>query len=187
MHSRNISRHLETDYGVSLAGMKRQKLTDFSASRFDQMLFPEDEKGHGIATDAAQTVIDSLQLQSRQRRDLALDFFNPREELPKDVAAERIIDQIPDFTPQILDLDHPDDYKAHDQVRLVQDARTNFMQQSNFFDNPDARLPGVGEEARGVPASELYSLDGSAAGLVTNRLQDEDGNYVNSVESTQAF
>ena len=119
MHSRNISRHLETDYGVPLSGAKKRKLTDLSASRLDQMLFQEeDEKSHGVQNDAAQTVIDGLQLQSRQRRDLALDFYNPREELPKDVAAERIIDQIPDFKPQIIDLSLPEDYKAHDQVRI---------------------------------------------------------------------
>ena len=78
MHSRNISRHLDTDYGVHLSGMKKRKLTDLSSAKLDQMLFEEDEKGHGIHNDAAQTVIDGLQLQSRQRRDLTLDFYNPR-------------------------------------------------------------------------------------------------------------
>ncbi len=187
MQSRNISRYLETDYGVPLHGLKRRKLTDFSASRFDQMLFPEDEKGHNIYNDAAQSVIDGLQLQSRQRRDLAMDFYNPREELPKDIAAERTIDQIPDFKPQILDLALPEDYKPHDQVRLVQDARANFIAQSNLFDNPETQIQGAGNGPRGIPASEFYSLGGSAAGLVTDRLKDEDGTPIGSVESVQAF
>lgn len=187
MTSRNISRHLKTDYGVPLHGLKRKKLTDFTASRLDQMIFPEDEKGHKVYDDAAQSVIDGLQLQSRQRRDLALDFYNPREELPKDVAAERIIDQIPDFKPYMLDLSLPEDYKPHDQVRLVQDARANFIVQSNLFDNPETRIPGVGDGARGRSAEEFYSQDVSAAGLVTNRLKDEDGTPVGTVESMQAF
>jgi len=184
MYSRNISRHLETDYGVPLSGTKKQKLTDFSASRLDQMLFSEDEKGHDIFNDAASMVIDNLQLESRQRRDMALDFFNPRQELPKDVAAERIVDQIPDFAAQVIDLAVPGDYEAQDQVRLVQDARANFIQQSNLFDNPDSREGGG---ARGISANDMYSLGGSAAGLKTDRLQDEDGSYINSVDSVQAF
>lgn len=187
MHSRNISRHLKTDYGVPLHGQKRKKLTDFTASRLDQMLFPEDAKAYDIYNDAAQSVIDNLQLQSRQRRDLALDFINPREELPKDVAAELMIDQAPDLKSYILDLALPEDYKPHDQVRLIQDARANFIVQSTLFDNPETQIPGVGDGARGRSAEEFYSLGGSAAGLVTDRLKDEDGTAIGSVESVQAF
>lgn len=186
MHSRNLSRHLEADYGVSLSGTKRKKVTDLFASRFDQMLFSEEEGKHDIYQDAAEKEIEGLQLQSRQRRDLALDFYNPREELPADVNSERIIDQIPDFQPQVIDLSVPSDYAARDQVKLVQDARANYILQLNDFDNPDFHSSGEDRGDSGLRAPEAYSLGGSAAGVQTNHL-DEDGNKKDSVESVQAF
>lgn len=184
MHSRNISRHLETDYGVNLSGARREKLSDFFSSRFDQMLFPEEEQGHGVFNDAAEAEIDKLQLESRQRRDMALDFYNPREQLPKDVQAERTIEQIPDFRPLVIDLSRPEDYKSRAQVQLVQDARANFIQQSNVFDEPGFLPPEVSQGARGIPAADLDSL--GAAGLKTDRLHDEDDTVI-GVESVQAF
>lgn len=187
MHSRNISRHLETDYGVSLAGAKRLKITDMFASRFDQSLFPEDEKGHGSHEDAAQDEIYAMQLQSRQRRDMAFDFYNPRQNLPNDLTSERIIDEIPDFKPQVIDLALPEDYKARDQVNLVQDARANFIAQSNMYDEPGFHSSGEGRGQHGLSPAEAYSLGGSAAGLQTNHMLDEDGTPENSVESVQAF
>ena len=124
--------------------------------------------------------------QSRQKRDLAMDFYNPREELSKDVTSERLIDQIPDFKPQVVDLSHSTDYQARDQVKLVQDARANFANQANMYDNPQFNSSGEGRGDRGMPAPDVYS--GSAAGLRTNRLvEDEDGTQVANLDNVQAF
>ena len=90
MQSRNISRHLNTDYGLSLAGKKRKVLTDIQASRIEQMLFEDENPEHSAHEDEAEREIMAMQLQSRQRRDLAMDYFNPRQELPRDITAERI-------------------------------------------------------------------------------------------------
>jgi hypothetical protein len=185
MSSRNISRYLETDYGVSLAGLKRKQLTDFAGSRIEQLVFPDEETGHGVYNDAAENEIKSLQLQSRQKRDMALDFYNPKEELPHDVTAERIVDQIPDWKPQVVDLSRPGDYEAHEQVRLVQDARANYIRNSTMFDDPNFQPSGESDGARGVSATAGYDL--GAAGIKTNHFVDEDGTPTGVVENVQAF
>ena len=186
MQSRNISRHLNTDYGLSLSGKKRKVLTNIQASRLEQMLFDDENPEHTAHEDEAEREIMALQLQSRERRDLALDYYNPRQELPRDITAERIVDQIPDFTPKVLDLSLPGDDKARDQVQLIQDARFNYIQQSNMFDNPDFHSSGEGRGDKGVRAPAGYSLGGSAAGIQTNMLED-DHEQQNSVENVQAF
>jgi hypothetical protein len=150
-----------------------------------QLVFPEDETSHGVHEDAAEGEIKNLQLQSRQRRDMALDFYNPREELPHDITAERIVDEIPDWKPQVIDLSRPDDYEAHEQVRLLQDARANYIKASTLFDDPNFQFSEESDGARGVSASAGYSR--GAAGIKTNHWVDEDGTQPNSVENVQAF
>lgn len=171
MQSRNISRHLQTDYGLSLAGKKRKILTDIRASRLEQMVFDDENPEHAGHEDQAEREIMAMQLESRQRRDLALDHFNPRQELPRDITAERIVDQIPDFKPKVLELSLPGDDKARDQVQLVQDGRYNYIRQSTMYDNPEFHSSGEGRGDKGVPPNVGYSLGGTG-GLHTNTLDD---------------
>jgi hypothetical protein len=177
--------HLFSNYGDSLGKAKRAKLTDITSSRIDNLVF-EDEKGYEMYNDDAAAQLSNFQLQNRQRRDMAMDLANPREELPKDIVSERAIDQNPDFKPQVVDLSLPSDYKARDQVKLVQDGRANFILQSNMYDTPDFHSSGEGLGSGGVAAPQGYSL--GAAGLKTNRFtEDQDGTQINSIDNVQAF
>jgi len=169
--------------------------TSLTDDRFSQMII-NPEWGHPNYDDAAEQRL-KLILQAApysMQRLMAIDAQNPREKLAPDVNAMAQIDKIPDLREFKLDMEQPGDGQITDQLVLVKNAFKSYVSQQNIFDpeknvNPGEFSDGLrrqGAGPRGMKNSELFSFDGSMAGFVTNRL-DEDGYRTNSVEMNVAF
>lgn len=182
-----------SNYGAGFGAAKKEAVMDISAHRLEQQIFPFDHSAEEFNKDGASSYITHAGLNSRLKRDLALDAKNPREEMEKSAADIRMIDAIPNLIAQQPDLSHPADYEAHDQVRLLQESRAHSTEQETMFTDPKAmEKPQIntdrqGKASKGMSQLQIYSLDGSAAGIVSNHLTDEDGAYMDSVESVSAF
>lgn len=83
--------------------------------------------------ESADKMIQDLHLTRRIDLDMAMDRFNPKEQLPISANMEN---QIPDFRPRLLDVAAPGDYSAHDQVKMVQTGRANFIKEDLKYDDP---------------------------------------------------
>jgi len=178
----------------------REKIHDLVSNRFEQSFFPPEELYAKVANDQAGQYVTTLGLQSRIKRDMAIDSVNPTEKLPEDYVSAKLIDTVPMFGWSYPpDVALPQDYKAHDQVKLYQNAFFNAYRQENLFsdarffdtyldpENPASKNDPVDN---GLGSKEVYSMDGSAAGRISNHLGGEkrDESYrENSVETMSAF
>lgn len=178
----------------------KEKIHDITADRFEQSFFPPEELYAKVASDFAGQYVTTVGLQSRERRDMAIDAANPTQKLPEDQVSATLMNTVPMFAwshPPEANL--PGDYKQHDQIRLYQDAFRNAYRQEQFFTNPKYHDTYMDEQTefsrkdpanKGLASGQVYSMDGSAAGRITNFLGGErrDENYrENSVESMVAF
>lgn len=178
----------------------KEKIHDITANRFDQSFFPPEELYAKVANDYAGQYVTTMGLSSRIARDMAVDAANPTEKLPEDMTSAMLINTVPMFGwshPPETNL--PGDYQQHDQIKLYQNAFFNAYRQEQLFNDPkffDSYMdPEKGENKnditnKGLAAGQVYSMDGSAAGRITNFLGGErrDENYrENSVESMVAF
>lgn len=194
---------------------KKEHIMSLDADRLDQQIFPFDHGRLDYFNDGASSYITSTNINSRLSRDLAMDIKNPRNELPKSNNDTRTIDVIPNLNPIQPDMSTPEDYEASVAINMYKQARQNHRKEDNFFVDKKAQKkdkangvgssvgpskgnkgPGKAREADTYDAEplkslgilELFSHEGSAAGLHMNRLAtDEDDAYLNSVESVQAF
>jgi len=182
-----------SNYGGGFGAAKKEAIMDLSAHRLDQQIFPFDHSAEDFHRDGASTFITQAGLESRMKRDLSLDIKNPRQELPKSASDEKSIDVIPNLIAQMPDMSHPADYEAHNNVRLLQESRLHSTEQETLFtdpkalENPRLNTDGQGKDNRSVSQLQVFAFDGSAAGKESNHLVDEDGAYLNSVESVNAF
>lgn len=164
-------------------------LMDISGDRLDQSIFPFDQSRLDHFTDGATTYITNYNLRTRLARDMAIDADNPREELPKE-PTDKLIDTIANLNAQQPDMSHPADYEASTSAEMYREAKKNAKTQDNLFISGkgdlkllDADLPMKTNPTKTLGQIELYSHEGR-----TNRLQtDEDGAYLNSIESISAF
>lgn len=182
-----------SNYSGGYGSAKKDAIMDISGNRLDQQILPLDHSHADSFRDGASSYLMSNGLQSRMRRDLALDAKNPRQELPKSEADEKMIDLIPNQIDQMIPMSHPADFEASNNVLLLQQSRVHSTDQETMFTDPKAlenkNLHGdlPGRPNQGASQQEVYSFEGSAAGRQSNHLTDEDGAYLNSVESNLAF
>jgi hypothetical protein len=171
-------------------------VTTLSHDRFKSMII-NPEWGHPNYDDAAERRLKQL-LEGApysMKRLVNLDSANPRQMFPPDFASLAQIDRIPDLREFKLDMEIPSDGKVSDQLLLVKNSFKSYVMQQNIFDpeknvNPGEFTDGLRNQKDGGPRpmknDELFSFDGSMAGMVTNRL-DENGYRLNSVEMNVAF
>lgn len=173
---------------------KKEDILSLDADRLSQQIFSLDGNRLDHMKDGATSYITSAGLQSRLQRDLAMDWHNPREELPHNPSDNGQIDMIPNLIAQQVDLSHPADYEADNNIKLVQQAYQNSLAEESKFSDPKAmtreqrNAENPAGNRRGKNVLEAYSFGGSAAGRPWNHLEtDEDGAIVDSVESSTAF
>lgn len=109
---------------------------------------------------------------SRVERDMAIDHFNPEQQLPQFTRTE---EQIPDFRPQMLRMDAEGDGEAMDQVRLVQTGRANFVLEDGKYNQqppsesyfPGSTEYGLGEAPRGtvVGPTSFFDMESQVASV----------------------
>lgn len=179
-------------YSGPLGDAKKDSMKNLSASRFDTMIFHDENQYMMPANDKAGKLILQLNYNYRLTRDMATDALNPREELPKDLVAMQLIG-VPDLLNKpMINIATPMDYEAHDQVKLVQNAILHHMEQSELyndtklFDRDDLNTDKIGKGSKGITQRQLFSFDGSHAGRISNFL-DDDGYRMNSIESHAPF
>lgn len=193
-----------------LGSANKDAVYSIDGDRLDQQVFAFDQGRLDHFVDGASSYITSANLEGRMRRDLAVDIGNPRQELPKN-PTDKLIDTIPNLVPVQPDMSTPADYEATTTASLYQEAKKHHRQEDNMFvkgkgggasisadkDNK-TKNPGGSSETKTTadsgtyvpqrPMDQLDIFEGNAAGVEMNRLQkDEDNNYLNSVESINAF
>ena len=186
----------EGSYGQAV----KEKIHDILPNRFEQSFFGIEDIYNQVANDYAGQFVTTFGLPARVRRDMAQDNLNPRNKLPEDQTSAMLLNTVPMFAwshPPNQEL--PEDFKAHDQIKLYQNAFFNAYRQEQLFNDPkffdEYMDPENGDSRRnksnkGIPADAFYNLDGSAAGKITNFLGGEkrDESYrENSIETMTAF
>lgn len=195
-----ISQHLwsrQGNYEGPLGAATKENIYNIEAHPLDQRIFPMDHGLHEAMKDGASSWITEGGRGFRWERDMNMDVDDPRQELSKDRSGLLAMNVIPNQIDQKIDMAHPADYEASNAVRLFQQSELNGMYQEKMFTDPQAlskaqsgRLAETSDSnsLKGQSQLELYSMEGSAAGLVNNHLYlDEDGAYLNSVENLVAF
>lgn len=179
-------------YAGPYGDAKKDSAESWDANRLDSAIHQDDDTWVAPSNEQAEEQRKRYDYHWRINRDMATDRMNPRQELPKDVVSEQLIG-IPDLLDRpMLDLSLPEDYKAHDQVSLVQQSLMHHEMQNNLysdmrlFDKSVLNTDKIGKKVNGLSQAQLYSFDGSAAGKVSNFL-DEDGYRYNSISSHSAF
>lgn len=171
----------------------KEDIHDLTPDRWSQRIYEDDDKLFKNSNDFASGQITAQGLTSRLKRDMAVYLADPQQRLPPDLDSERQMDAVPMFawTPG-PDLSTKEDYGLSTQVKLYQDAFFNSYRAGQLYSDPtmwgnDAyNTNKTGKEMRGAGVESVYSMDGSAAGLETNFLNDD--NYKgNSIEVMTAF
>lgn len=178
----------------------KEKIHDITANRFEQEFFGPEELYNHVANDQAGQYVTTMGLGSRVRRDMAIDAVNPKQKLPEDQTSSVLLNTVPMFAwSHPPDATLPEDFKGHDQIKLFQQSFFNAYRQEQLFNDPrffDDYMDPENNSSKqnvsnkGLPASQVYNMDGSAAGRITNFLGGEkrDESYrENSVESMTAF
>lgn len=171
----------------------KKKVHSIDASRFEISFFPIEDL-YAKLSDHSSSMITTMGLASRERRNLAIDAQNPQEKLPEDPASALMQDAVPPFawTTPHHNLDIPEDFELNDQVKLIQQAFLNAKRQASLYDDPQVmqdetyNTDKVGKGNQPSRQIEVYGMEGSAAGLTTNRLDDEP-ERVESIETMTAF
>lgn len=192
-----------------LGAAKKEAVYSIDGDRLDQQVYEFDQGRLSHFSDGASSYITSANLEGRLRRDLAVDIGNPRQELNKN-PTDKIIDTIPNLVPIQPDMSTPADYEASTTASLYQEAKRHHKQEDNLFvkgkntkgtsisadkgssgQHGSSETKTTADSGTYVPQHPLDQLDifeGNAAGVEMNRLQkDEDDNYLNSIESINAF
>lgn len=147
----------------------------------------------GIA-DESKAFLKQLGLNDNQIRDMHLDYKNPREQLPPDFMSIKQAEIIPNFDQVMLNLLTPEDYEQQDQVKLVQDSRVNYMNQSALYTDPD--LAGndqynsnkVGNGERGAKAKQYLEFGNPSSTGSQTYFLDDQSNRTNTIDnSSMAF
>lgn len=104
------------------------------------------EKG----VEKSKAELQSMLLSSRMHRDFAIDYSNPRQELPK---FQKYVDQIPAFDYSSGSMIEPYDSAARQQIGMVISGRSNFVLEegkfNNTLDNQDNSLDPQPERREG--------------------------------------
>lgn len=178
----------------------RDQIHDFTADRFAQSFYPPEELYAKVANDFAGQYVTTLGLESRIKRDLAIEKTNPTHKLPEDQTSAMLINQVPMFGwTHPPDVSLPGDFEQHDQIKMFQQAFFNAYKEEQRFSDPkyfdtysDPENPASKNDIsnKGLASGQVYNMDGSAAGRITNFLGGErrDESYrENSVETMVAF
>lgn len=174
----------------------KKAICDIKKDRFDQEMMPT-KTMYNKLNDYSSQYVTSMGLQTRIKRDMAIDAMNPQEKIPEDLVSAQMIDVVPPFAwSHPPDFSTPQDNELNDNVKLVQQAFLNAEKQSKLYEDPDSmknekyNTDKVGKGNEGMKQEQFYSMDGSAAGQISNRLASEqsDEDYrKNSVETMTAF
>lgn len=204
INSKNMSNYSlfgrmgEYGYSGSIGEAKKADIYNLGGDRFGQQIIVGRNTLQPSANDFSTSYITHAGALSRLQRDFNQDSTNSREEMQKDPYSTQLAG-VPDLlNPPQLDISTPMDYAAHNQINLVQDSIINHQRESERFINPntfgkDTKEQERGKGFNGMPEEDFYGLEGSAAGMISNRLDymasriDEDGQRLNSIESTVAF
>ena len=103
---------------------------DLTSAVKEKMLFrnPDREEKN---TEYSRAALKGLSLGYSTRRDAAIDYNNPREELPK---FAKFVDQIPPFDQGTVDMSRPYDFEAHQQKNQVIQGRTSYVLEEGLYD-----------------------------------------------------
>lgn len=95
----------------------------------DKVLFPaSDPTERDVET--SKQLVAGLPLDIRTRRDMAIDYMNPQETLPKYIKSE---DENPPFDMSSLTLIYGSDGLAKQTVNLIQQARASFIKEESKY------------------------------------------------------
>lgn len=119
----------------------------------DKVIFPNAEPADEHV-EYSKALVASLPLDIKTRRDLAIDYMNPREELPKYIKS---VDENPAFDLSSLTLITNSDELAKQTVSLIQSGRASFIKEENKYNS--VMPENASAVAEGAPSySELRSL-----------------------------
>jgi poly-D-alanine transfer protein DltD len=97
----------------------------------DKVLLPNpDPTERDVET--SRKLVASLPLDIRTRRDLAIDYMNPQETLPKYIKSE---DENPAFDFSTLTMIYGDDGLAKQTVNLIQQGRAAYIKEENKYNS----------------------------------------------------
>lgn len=97
----------------------------------DKTLFPNVDPTEKDV-EYSKALVASLPLAFKTRRDLAIDYLNPREELPKYIKSE---DENPPFDFGTLTLITGSDELARQTVSLIQMGRASYVKEENKYNS----------------------------------------------------
>jgi hypothetical protein len=103
---------------------------DLTPATKERMLFknadPEEKN-----VEYSKAALASLPLTSDTRRDVRIDYMNPREELPR---FAKYVDQVPPFDQGPLSLLRPYDHEARQSVNQVIRGRSSYVLEEGKYD-----------------------------------------------------
>jgi len=186
------------NYHGSFGSATKADLYDITAAPLDQRIFSIENSYHEIFKEGATSYMTDQAKSEDRATQIAQELKNPRHELPKDRTGIITMDTIPYQIDQQINMATPMDYQASTYARMFQMSEMNAKTQDTLFTDPKAmENPALVQEgsggrpsaaAKGMSQLELYSMDGSAAGILSNRLYlDQDGAPLMSIENLVAF
>lgn len=188
---------LQGNYKGPFGSVTRELLYDITAAPLSQQIMSQENSYHEIFKEGATSYMTDQARVEDQARQIDVETKNPRHELPKDRAGILAMDSIPYLIDQQISMATPMDYDAQTWARTFQLSELNAKTQESVFTDPKAmenpslvqeKGGGQGGPAKGLSQLELYSFEGSAAGVLTNRLYlDQDGAPLMSIENNVAF
>lgn len=185
------------NYHGTYGAATKADLYDITAHPLDQRFFTTEASWHEVFKQGATSYITDQAKAEDMATQIKVEEKNPRHELPKDKPGLLAMDTIPYLVDQQINMATPMDYEAQSWARTFQMSEQNAQAQATLFTDPKAmENPSLVQEAsgkQGAPAKgmsqlELYSMDGSAAGKISNYLYlDQDGAPLMSIENNVAF
>lgn len=97
----------------------------------DKVLFPASDPTERDV-EVSRRLVAGLPLDIRTRRDLAIDYMNPQETLPKYIKSQ---DESPPFDLSTLTLIYGSDGLAKQTVNLIQQGRAAYIKEENKYNS----------------------------------------------------
>jgi hypothetical protein len=121
---------------------------DLKPGTKEKMLFrnPDPEEKN---TEMSKAALAQMPISFSTKRDVMIDYMNPREELPK---FDKTIDQIPAFDEGPVSLLRPYDHEARQSVNQVIRGRTSYVLEEGKY---DITIDNQKEKAEAIRSKEM--------------------------------
>jgi hypothetical protein len=185
----------QINYNGTYGKANQEAIYDPFASRFHTNIIDDNQNEiMRLINGHAGNSLRSLQLSSREVRDISIDTANPKEALPVDVQSLLQAEIVPNFEPVMRDLLLPSDYKQMNQVGLLQQSRMNYLNQAHLFDDSKIFGSELGKKEAGsqgstqpISANKYWEFSAPSATGAQTYFLDSESNKLGQIENSVAF